>query len=200
MRSRNIEKKIYEFLGVNIFRKYILFTYDKLWKLLGGAPGYRIKSKTINGIQNYKIQAKAFAAVHFINLIFIIGSYYLFHTLSEFYLILSMIINSYCIITQRYICIRINEILQKHKELEKRREEKHKELERIKEEKQKNEKRILNYNYSSLYQSEKVEEQSKTLSFTDIYYCERYLESLELESLEQESSNYDNGFTKVLKK
>ena len=124
MKIRDIEKKIYELLGVNIFRKYFLFTYEKLWKPFGGTPGYRIKNKTINDIEGYKSQAKGFAIAHFIFLICVVGIYYFFHVLTELQLITQLILNPYCIMTQRYNCIRINEILEKHKALEKRKEEK----------------------------------------------------------------------------
>lgn len=115
-----------------------------------------------------------------------------------------MIINSYCIITQRYNCIRINEILEKHKELEERRKERHKELEKRREERHKElEKRreskieaeMIICNYIPLYQSEEVDEQGKTSSSTEIYCWGN-----SFESLEQKDSNTDTGFRKVLKK
>ena len=130
MKCRDIEKKIYELLGVKIFRKYVLFTYDKLWKPFGGAPGYRIKNKTINDIEGYKSQAKGFAIAHFGLLIFIVGIYYFFHAITESGFIIQLILNPYCIMTQRYNCIRIDEILEKYKALEKTKEEKQKLLDR----------------------------------------------------------------------
>ena len=47
MKIRDIEKKTYELLGVNIFGKYILSAQDKLFMPFGGDPDYRIKNKTI---------------------------------------------------------------------------------------------------------------------------------------------------------
>ena len=87
-----------------------------------GAPGYRIKGKTINDILEYKSLAKAFAYTHLCIFIGALGLYYL-HCIPVSSLILNLILNPYCIITQRYTCIRINEILEKQEELEKRKTE-----------------------------------------------------------------------------
>lgn len=185
MKIRNIEKKIYEILGVNIFRKYVLFTWDKLWKPIGGAPGYRIKNNTINDIEEYKTTAKGFAYVHFWISIDIIGLYF-FHCIPKSSLILHLILNPYCIMTQRYTCIRINEILEKYKELEKR-----------KSENANNSTNEENFDYDLNYtnQPEKVENYEQIPTSIEAYYC-----SKSLETLEQTGSNFGDDVPRLLKK
>lgn len=119
MEIKNIEKKTYELLGVNFFRKYILFTWDTLLTPIGGAPGYRIDKLTIKGIEEYKSTTKLFARAHFWMMMGTISLYFL-NWVPESFLICNIIVHLQCIMTQRYTYLRINEILEKHKRLEKR--------------------------------------------------------------------------------
>lgn len=165
-----------------------MFTYDKLWKPIGGAPGYRIESKTIKGIEEYKSNAKNFAFAHLWFLTFVMCLYCVLHLIPKFALILEIILNSYCIMTQRYHCIRINEILEKHRELEKRRLEKSK----LEEENTGNRQGI---DLNPTKQLAKAEKQEHQLAFKEVFYCEN-----SSEILEQENSKFDDGFTRTLRR
>lgn len=124
MKDRNTEKKIYELLGVNIFRKYVLGTWEKLWKLfrIDKLLCYKITDMSENGLKNYKIQSKGFAAAHIGLLVYVIINGILI-TPSMKWWVFNLGLNIYCIMTQRYTHIRINEILEKKEELKQRREE-----------------------------------------------------------------------------
>lgn len=124
MKDRNTEKKIYELLGVNIFRKYVLGTWEKLWKIfrLDKLLAYKITDMSENGLKYYKIQSKGFAAVHIGLLVYEIINGILI-TSSMAWWVTNIGLNLYCIMTQRYTHIRINEILEKKEELKQRREE-----------------------------------------------------------------------------
>lgn len=183
MKFRSIEKKIYKLLGINIFRKYVLFTWEKLCKLIGLDPGYRINSKTIEDIEEYKSQAKAFGYAHFI-LLFIFSGLYFFHWIPEASMIVNLILNSYCIMTQRYTCIRINEILEKYKKLEKR-----------KLENEKNNGSEENFDFELNSANQKVEKQEQMPTSIETYYSEK-----SFETLKKEDSNFADSFTRVLKK
>lgn len=107
----NFEKKLYEFLGVNIFRKYFLFTWEKFANIIKFPVGYRLESMTISGIEKYKKEVVGFGKTHFV---FMLATLLFFPILSPQALILSTVLHSYCIMTQRYNYIRINEVLKKH--------------------------------------------------------------------------------------
>lgn len=102
------EKKLYELLGVNIFRKYILLNLDKIYKIFGFSLNYKLKKININKLKRYKINLKCFGVAHGIALI--IGI--LLNLNLPF-----IIINLYCILVQRYNRIRINEVLEKYEKL-----------------------------------------------------------------------------------
>ncbi len=115
MKRKMTEKRIYELLGVNIFRKYVLFVWEKIWKLmhLEKCIGYRINDKTIDGLKDYKYQLKLFAISHIVDLGILIVTGIL-TSQGIVWWIFSIGLNAYCIMTQRYTHIRINEILEKH--------------------------------------------------------------------------------------
>lgn len=182
MKFNDMEKNIYELLGVNIFRKYVLFTWNKLCKPIGGAPGYRIKNIAISDIEEYKSQAQVFGFTHVGMLIGMAVLYY-FHIIPHLFFIVELFLNSYCIMTQRYTCIRINTILEKHKELEKRKENKANKTE------------LLDYDLNLKNQSEKLEKQTQMPSSIEVCYWNK-----SFEPLEQMDSNFDDDFTKVLTK
>ncbi len=154
-----------------------------MWTPIGGAPGYRIKSKKIDDIEEYKFLAKGFAFAHLVFLMVLIGLC-IFNWMPKFSLVINLIFNSYCIMTQRYTCIRINEILEKYKELEKRREEK-----------QKSEEEILDFDLSPTNQFEKLEEKEQISTSIETYSCEK-----NFETFEPIDSDFESGFTRVLKK
>lgn len=112
MKSRNIEKKIYECLGVNIFRRYVLFTWEKIAKLIKLNVGYRIKDGSVDSLKSYKSLSKGFAVAHAILLVIIvITGLCMPSTLSWW--IINVGLNTYCVMVQRYTHIRINELLEK---------------------------------------------------------------------------------------
>lgn len=123
MRNKKTEIKIYECLGVNIFRKYILFTWEKVAKFLHIKVGYRIKDMSIEGLKDYKIQSKLFALTHFCLLIYII-ILAIIKDAPVVTWVVNIIINSYCIMVQRYNHIRINRLI----DIKQRREKKKQEL------------------------------------------------------------------------
>lgn len=139
MESKNIEKKIYEFLGVNIFRKYVLFTYEKIWKLIGFKEktiGYKIQDFSSRGLEKFKSNRKFLAKVHIFNFI-LINSLYGFTALTDNLspLLLGMwltgnLIDLYSIMTQRYNYIRLNEILKKREERQQKKENNNNSFER----------------------------------------------------------------------
>lgn len=118
MKRKNIEKKIYESLGINFFRKYILFSWEKICKIFNFDPGYRIASKNIKGLKKYKKLSIGFANSHLLVIVLaiILG---ILNQASIVFFIVHILINSYCIMTQRYNIIRIDEIIEKHNKLEK---------------------------------------------------------------------------------
>jgi len=112
MKSRNIEKKIYECLGVNIFRRYVLFTWEKITKLIKLDVGYRIKDGSVDSLIDYKTLSKGFAIGHsLLLLIIIIAGVCSPHDI--YWWITNVGLNTYCVMVQRYTHIRINELLEK---------------------------------------------------------------------------------------
>lgn len=84
----------------------------------------------------------------------------------------------------QHIHIRWNILLEKYKELEKRREEK-----------QKSKEEILDFDLSPTNQFEKVEEKEQISTSIEIYSCEKTFETFE-----PIDSDFESGFTRVLKK
>ena len=123
MKKRNIEKKIYEILGVNFFRKYILFSWEKLCKLVNFDPCYRLDKKTLGGLKQYKSTCEVFAITHTTCLI-VTCILCLIASVSIIYWINIILLHGYCIMTQRYNIIRINEVIEKYEKLEKKKIEK----------------------------------------------------------------------------
>lgn len=125
MKNKRIERRIYELLGVNIFRKNILFAYEKTFKFFHINVGYKVNELSVKGFQSYKSIMKRFAISHlfsFILLLFIIEFFY-----SDIFLIgiiIDALLNGYCIMVQRYNTIRINELLEKMELFEDKRKEK----------------------------------------------------------------------------
>lgn len=110
--KRKNEKKIYELLGVNVFRKYILFTWEKIAKFLHIDVGYRLDDMSIDSLKGYKTRAISFAIAHIVCFIIclpIVNG--LASGLTNFFL------NFYCIIVQRYNYIRIEEIEEKYNKM-----------------------------------------------------------------------------------
>jgi hypothetical protein len=117
MEGKDVEKKIYEFLGVNVFRKYILLPWAKLMKLihLDSMFNYQISDTSINGLKDYKSQSKFAAAGHVLVLIITAIAF----PQGVIGWLVNIAFNSYCIMVQRYNHIRINEIIAKLERREK---------------------------------------------------------------------------------
>lgn len=108
---RNIEKKIYEYLGVNIFRK-VLLLLDSFLKIFHVDMRYKINNKTIEGLKDFRKGKVALGIVHIemislsIGILFINPVYWLFY----------VILNIYCVMLQRYDYIRVDEIIKKYEQ------------------------------------------------------------------------------------
>ncbi len=129
--DRDLEKKIYELLGVNVFRKYVLFTWEKIAGFFHLPIGYRLDDMSIDGIKAYKNRTKSFALAHVF--CFFICLPFLYGPLSWIY---NIFLNLYCIIVQRYNYIRIEEIEEKYvkyQNLKEKREKRQREKELAKE-------------------------------------------------------------------
>lgn len=122
MKNRKFEKKIYECLGVNLFRKYVLFYIEKIWKIFSDQDiiGYRLNNFSIESVKKYKNVTKGFACAHF--LVFII-SFPDMTTVSDF--LFNLLSNGYCIMVQRYNSIRIDETVEKYEKLMEKRKNKY---------------------------------------------------------------------------
>lgn len=125
MRGKITEKRIYELLGVNLFRKYILGGYQALFnkiffitgltKRYGLKDMYKMRNFSTEGLKSYKKWSKVYAIEHICSFI-IQGTVLVLKTPRTFlicWLSLAMIIDVYATMTQRYHHIRINKILEK---------------------------------------------------------------------------------------
>lgn len=125
-KNKNIELKIYELLGVNVFRKYVLFTWEKIAKFFNLDVGYRLDKINTYGLLNYKERAKIFALMH---TILLIGwsIFQITYPSSLVDILYNLIINGYCIMVQRYNIIRINNLIEKQIDKYKGKKEKNEE-------------------------------------------------------------------------
>ena len=125
--NKDKELRLYELLGVNVFRKYVLFTWEKIAKFIHLPIGYRIDEYSTTGFKFYQIKAIAFAIAHSGLLAYTIVDCILSSSPIWNYW-LSILLNSYCIMTQRYNYIRIGKILERKKQrdarIKKQKEEK----------------------------------------------------------------------------
>lgn len=132
-KDKNIELKIYELLGVKIFRKMAFWLYDKVWILLtlkmskeerkkyiyNTRTNYNLgKVNSLEDIKNYKKYLFMNAGLHIVALTLCIpnflkviaGTTSILNTIRN---LSAIIINIYCIMLQRYNLIRINEVIKK---------------------------------------------------------------------------------------
>lgn len=136
-KNNNIEMKIYEILGVKIFRKIVfkisdfclkkLLTKEEQEDFSKNTTNYKMgKVSDLDDIKNYKKQMYFNAIVH------IIGTFLGLTTFSYktgFFNTLFTILNAYCVMLQRYNIIRINKVINKFSlKYEKERNEIKKEL------------------------------------------------------------------------
>lgn len=152
MKNPNLEMKIYEKIGVKQFRKFVFFTVNNACLIFMGKffkskeekqeiiqelnkqpsnynIGSKINKKTIN---NFKKQIYLNSAIHISAFLLLLPSYFLIlvGNLPLDLVILTgifTVINTYCLILQRYNSIRIDKTLEKLKQHEERKQEKLKE-------------------------------------------------------------------------
>lgn len=181
---RNIEKRTYELLGVNIFRKYVLFTWEKLWKLVGldFLLVYRIENKSIEEIKKYKSISKAWAFGHSIYMIFI-TLYGIILSLGAGFILTQIVLQSYCIITQRYNHIRINETIEKYEELMKKREERT----------QEQTKELTSTKKIEYYNENVKEELDSSEKLKELYDMKEFLERENNTMSQSEDNSYQKG-------
>lgn len=132
-KNKNIEMKFYELLGIKVFKKMAFFIRDivtlpltfKMSKeerkktLYNTASNYNIgKSKSLEDIKKFKKQLFKNAGIHIFALLAFIPSFIKIimgmASLSTTIIVLpAMVMNIYCIMLQRYNCIRINQLIEK---------------------------------------------------------------------------------------
>lgn len=118
-KNKSIEMRIYELLGVNLFRKYILFSWEKIAKILHIPIKYRLSNLSTNAVTDYKIATFCFSVIHGALLfIYIIDCISIKGSISNY--LFAYFLNSYCIMTQRYNYLRIKRIENKRKILDER--------------------------------------------------------------------------------
>ena len=101
--------KIYKMLGVDVFRKYFLFTYEKFLNLLHIDIGYRIGNVNYESLNRYKGNMRYFAIVHAVLLV----ALFVPALVNPVLFIAHVSLNTYCILVQRYNSIRINNLIKK---------------------------------------------------------------------------------------
>ncbi len=127
-KKKTIEMQIYELLGVKVFRKMAFALRDtlsfpltiKMSKeerknfLYNTASNYNIgKTRNLENIKKFKKELFKNAGIHIFGLLFC-----LINVLKDTGIIATidlifLIINNYCIMLQRYNCIRINELIER---------------------------------------------------------------------------------------
>lgn len=132
-KDKSIEMKLYELLGIKVFKKMAFFVRDivtlpltfKMPKeerkksLYNTASNYNIgKAKSLEDIKKFKKQLFKNAGIHIFALLAFLPSFIKIilgtASLSTTIIVLpAMVMNIYCIMLQRYNCIRINQLIEK---------------------------------------------------------------------------------------
>lgn len=132
-KDKSIEMKLYELLGIKVFKKMAFFVRDivtlpltfKMPKeerkksLYNTASNYNIgKEKSFENIKKFKKQLFKNAGIHIFALLAFLPSFIKIilgtASLSTTIIVLpAMVMNIYCIMLQRYNCIRINQLIEK---------------------------------------------------------------------------------------
>lgn len=192
-KNKNIEMKIYELLGVKIFKKFIFRLFNTLEfflttknskeaskkALYNPTSNYNLgKTKSLEDIKKFKKQLFINASIHtwaliwtlsmcILNSLKITGETVLLPiTITN---LSAIIINLYCIMLQRYNYIRINQVIKKM------RPQYEKQKEKIKEELSKNDAMLKNHTYKII--NKKGKENN--------IYLENLIESANIEQLKQ---------------
>ena len=110
--NRKLEKRIYECLGVLLFRDKILFSLEKIANKLNINMKYRIDKYNLDSLKKYKKDAKDTGWGHFWSMI--LGAPILLLVFYEpISLIIFIVLNIYSIMMQRYNIIRIDELIER---------------------------------------------------------------------------------------
>lgn len=132
-KNKNIEMKFYELLGIKVFKKMAFFVRnivtlpltfkmpkeERKKSLYNTASNYNIgKEKSFEDIKKFKKQLFKNAGIHIFALLAFIPSFIKIilgtASLSTTIIVLpAMVMNIYCIMLQRYNCIRINQLIEK---------------------------------------------------------------------------------------
>ena len=124
-KNKNLEMKIYELLGVKIFRKIVFtlaytislpkkrkMTKEEWENYNNKTSNYNIgKVKDLDDVKKYKKQMYLNASIHTFGLFLCIVDL-LLGGLDAFFIIMTLI-NVYCIMLQRYNIIRLNKVIKK---------------------------------------------------------------------------------------
>ena len=132
-KDKSIEMKLYELLGIKVFKKIAFFVRDILTlpltfkmpneeikkSLYNTSSNYNIgKAKSLEDIKKFKKQLFKNAGIHIFALLAFLPSFIKIilgtASLSTTIIVLpAMVMNIYCIMLQRYNCIRINQLIEK---------------------------------------------------------------------------------------
>lgn len=140
-KNKNLEMKIYELLGVKIFRKMafslasilnlplkLTMTKEEWKEYNNKTSNYNIgKVKDLDDVKKYKKQMYFNTSVHIFSLLLCMV-YLSLVGINAFFIIMTLI-NTYCIMLQRYNIIRLNKVVKKFsKKYEQQKDEVKKEL------------------------------------------------------------------------
>lgn len=208
-KNKSIEMRIYELLGVKTFRKMAFVLRDKILILFTSkmskeerkeylyhtASNYNIgEVKSLEDVKKFKKQLFSNAGIHLFGFLVLIPNFIkiIGGTAALSYTIITLIaggINLYCVMLQRYNCIRINQLIKKMTpRYERQRDE-------IKEELRKDDSLLLKHTYKIVDKKER----ETSITFEDliananIEQLNRYREYLAyFQSVNQ--SMQENGF------
>ena len=188
----NVELKIYEILGVKIFR-FLVFKLEKIihHKDKMQNINYHVKRINVDEFESFKKYLYYNGFIHVRNLIFLfvilLLSLNFTNPIFLVILILEFIKNTYCVMLQRYNYIRINQSIQRKKEFISRKNQKRNEN-ILKEE-------VLTSNLNNPVIDAQLEQLEKFFQGQeDVVITEKYRDALELlkKYLEEYSKNPSN--------
>lgn len=211
-KNKNLEMKIYELLGIKIFRKmaftlaYIIslpkkrkMTKEEWENYNNKTSNYNIgKVKDLDDVKKYKKQMYLNASIHTFGLFLCIVDL-LLGGLDAFFIIMTLI-NVYCIMLQRYNIIRLNKIIKKfYPKYEHQKEELKKEL-------IENDKLLKEHTYKIVKENKK-EINKKEVTFEELLNnsslseLKAYRESLKYfkcaETINEDKTEYDFPISKT---
>ena len=211
-KNKNLEMKIYELLGVKIFRKmaftlaYIIslpkkrkMTKEEWENYNNKTSNYNIgKVKDLDDVKKYKKQMYLNASIHTFGLFLCIVDL-LLGGLDAFFIIMTLI-NVYCIMLQRYNIIRLNKVIKKfYPKYEHQKEE-------IKKELIENDKLLKEHTYKIVKENKK-EVTEKEITFEELLNnsslseLKAYRESLKYfkcaETIDENRTEYDFPISKT---